>query len=149
MHHDDITGVWILRTLYMENVQTGERSEQFGPEPKGTLILHPGGRMVVVITPAEQIPSKTEADRAAAFQTLIAYSGRYRLEPPNQFVTSVDIAWFQPWVGTEQARTYNLNGDTLDIVGAPTRVPRNRAEYETIIGVLSWKREAEGIVSGS
>jgi hypothetical protein len=138
----DISGVWRLRAFFLEDVQTSKRFEPFGPNPRGALIMHPEGRMVGVITPAEQRAPTTETEQAAAFQKLIAYSGRYRLEPPNRFVTTVDVAWLQPWVGTEQARTYKLDGDLLDIVSAPTRVPLTGDAL--VAGVLSWERESRG-----
>src|SRR5579863_4827557 len=101
---DEIAGVWILRSFHTEELASGQRIEVFGPNPRGVLIIHPGGRMVAVITPRDQTEPATEADKAAAFQNLVAYSGRYRFEPPDSFVTTVDIAWFQPWLGTAQAR---------------------------------------------
>jgi Lipocalin-like domain len=138
----DISGVCRLRAFLLEDVQTGKRFESFGPNPRGALIMHPEGRMVAVLTPAEQKAPTTETEQAAAFQRLIAYSGCYRLEPPNRFVTTVDVAWLQPLVGTEQARTYKFDGDTLDIVTAPARVPLTGDAL--VIGVLSWEREGRG-----
>lgn len=119
----DVCGVWRLRSCYLEDVETGARTEPFGANPKGVLILLPEGRMAALLTPAEQKPPATEADQANAFRALVAYSGLYRLEPPNRFVTTVDVAWFQPWVGSEQARTFALHGETLDIVSDPARTP--------------------------
>jgi hypothetical protein len=93
-----------------------------------------------VLTPAEQAPPVSEADQVNAFQKLVAYSGLYRLEPPDRFVTLVDIAWFQPWVGTEQARTFAVRGDTLDIVSAPATTPLTGDAL--VVAVLSWVRES-------
>ena len=67
-----------------------------GAAPRGALMMHPGGRMMGVVTPFEQPVPKTQADQAAAFQKMIAYSGQFRLEPPDRFVTTVDVAWQQP-----------------------------------------------------
>jgi hypothetical protein len=136
---DSVVGVWLLRACYLENVKTGERIEPFGANPKGVFIFHPDGRAVVVITPAEQTKPVTEADQAEAFQKLLAYSGIYRVEPPDRLVIAVDIAWFEPWVGSEQARRFVVKGDTLEIVGEPTKMPLTGDA--TIIGVLSWMRE--------
>jgi hypothetical protein len=136
---DSVLGVWLLRACYLENVETGERIEPFGANPKGVFIFHPDGRAVVVITPAEQTKPVTEADQAEAFQKLLAYSGIYRVEPPDRLVIAVDIAWFEPWVGSEQARRFVVKGDTLEIVGEPTKMPLTGDA--TIIGVLSWVRE--------
>ena len=136
---DSAVGVWLLRTCYLENLETGERIEPFGANPKGVFMIHPDGRAVAVITPAAQTKPVTEADQAEAFQKLLAYSGRYRVEPPDRLVVTVDIAWFEPWVGSEQARRFVVNGDTLKIVGEPTRMPRTGDA--AIVGVLSWVRE--------
>ena len=136
----DVTGVWRLRSYYLEVQQTGERIEPYGAHPKGVLMIHPEGRVAVVMTPGEQRRPATEADQAQAFQKLIAYSGLYRVEPPNRLVTAVDIAWFEPWVGSEQARNFSVNGDRLDIVSMPTRTPLTGDAL--VVGVLSWVRES-------
>jgi hypothetical protein len=119
----DIYGVWRLQSYYLENMETAERTEVFGPKPNGVLILLPEGRMAAIITPTEQRQPTTEADEASAFRNLITYSGLYRLEPPDRFVTTVDVAWFQPWTGSQQARRFALHDDTLEIVSDPHRLP--------------------------
>jgi Lipocalin-like domain len=136
----DIYGVWRLQSYYLENMETAERTEVFGPEPNGVLILFPEGRMAAIITPTEQRQPATEADEASAFRNLIAYSGLYRLEPPDRFVTTVDVAWFQPWIGSQQARRFALHDDTLDIVSDPHRLPL--VPDALTIAVLSWVRES-------
>jgi hypothetical protein len=135
----DICGVWRLRSYRLKNLATGEVTDVFGPEPNGVLILLPEGRMAGIVTPSEQTPPVTEADRAAAFQKLIAYSGRYRLEPPNRFVTSVDVAWYQPWLDKEQARSFHIHGERLEIISDPTTTPLTGEAL--VVGVLSWLRE--------
>ncbi len=134
----EVIGIWILRSFHLEDMETGQRIDPFGANPRGVLIIHPGGRMAAVMTPKDQSAPITEADKAAAFQNLVAYSGEYRLDPPDRFVTTVDVAWFQPWIGTAQARTYRISGDTLDIVSAPARSPWTTG---LAIGVVSWVRE--------
>ena len=47
----DITGVWLLRAFQVENLDTGEVSEPFGPDPRGTMMFHHDGRMVALLTP--------------------------------------------------------------------------------------------------
>ncbi len=48
-------------------------------------------------------------------KTLVAYIGRYRVEG-NQWVTSVQTAWAPEWVGTEQRRTIEINGDYANVI---------------------------------
>jgi hypothetical protein len=135
----DPTGVWLLQACYLEVIQTGERIEPYGPNPRGVFMIHPEGRVAVVMTAGEQKKPVTDADQAQAFQKLVSYSGRYRVEPPDRLVIAVDVAWFEPWLGSEQARKFTISGDTLQIVGEPTRTPATGDAL--IIGVLSWVRE--------
>ena len=136
----NVCGAWKLRSCYLEDVQTGQRTEPYGANPKGVIILTPEGRMAALITPADRGPPTTEADQANAFRSLLAYSGLYRLEPPDRFVTMVDVSWFQPWVGSEQARKFILKDETLDIISDPVQTP---ATGDALIrGVVSWVRES-------
>jgi hypothetical protein len=136
----DVCGAWLLQSYYLENTATGAHTEPFGSSPNGVLVLLAEGRMAGILTPSDQKRPVTEADHADAFQKLFAYSGRYRLEPPDRFVTTVDVAWFQPWVGTEQARTFKVHDKGLDIVSDPTTTPLTGDAL--VVGVLSWVREA-------
>ena len=133
-----LLGIWKLKAFYLEPVDGDTRIDAFGLNPRGVLMLHPDGRMCAVITPGEQPVPTTDAERAAAFGKLIAYSGRFRLEPPDRFVTSVDVAWAPDWVGTDQQRTFRLDGDKLDIVSAPVRLPNIDG---LVRGVMAWERE--------
>jgi Lipocalin-like domain len=111
----------------------------FGSRPNGVIILLSDGRMAAIITLGEQKKLETEAIQADAFRNMVAYSGLYRIEPPDRLVTLVNISWFQPWVGSEQARKFTLRGETLDITTEPTRGPATGGALA--IGVLSWARE--------
>jgi len=135
-----VCGVWRLRSYYLQDVETGARIEPFGPNPRGVIVLHPEGRMTTVLTPAEQGAPATETDQAKAFRSMVAYSGLYRLEPPNRFITTVDVTWFQPWLGSEQSRKYSLHENTLDVVSDPTSTPLTGDA--SVIAVLSWVRES-------
>ena len=134
-----LCGAWRLRSSFLRNVETDERIDPFGAQPNGVLILLPGGRMAAMLTPEGQEAPADEAEEATAFRRMIAYSGLYELEPPDRFVTTVDVAWFQPWVGARQARSFTLNGDELNIISDPTRIPLTGDA--SVVGVLSWVRE--------
>jgi len=70
---------------------------------------------------------------------LLAYSGRYRIEPPNRFITDVDIAWLPSWVGTPRGRRFSLREGALDIVADPA--PVEFLDGVLAVGVLTWVRE--------
>ena len=94
---NELTGVWILRSARLERVDAGEKILTYGDNPRAVLILHEGGRMAAIITPSHQ-----PGDGPPPRRKLLAYSGRYRIEPGNRFVTDVDIAWIPSWVGTRK-----------------------------------------------
>ncbi len=134
-----ILGVWILRAFHLDDQLTGQRTEPMGSAPCGVIMLHPEGRMMALLTPGDQARPATTADQASAYQSMIAYSGRYRLEPPNRFVTTVDIAWFPTWIGTDLARSYELDGDSLKIITVPGKTPRTGDAI--VVGTLDLVRE--------
>jgi hypothetical protein len=129
-----LTGVWILRSAYLRRVDDGEKILTYGDNPRGVLILHEGGRMAAIITPSDQT-----GDAPPPRRNLLAYSGRYRIEPGNRFVTDVDIAWIPNWVGTPQGRNFALRDGVLDIVSDP--MPVEFLDGAMAIGILTWARE--------
>ena len=129
-----LTGVWILRSARLERVDTGETILPYGEKPRGVLILHEGGRMAAIITPSDQAGDKPPPRRK-----LLAYSGRYRIEAGNRFVTDVDIAWIPSWVGTPRGRNFSLRDGVLDIVSDPA--PVEFLDGAMAKGILSWARE--------
>jgi hypothetical protein len=137
--HVGIAGCWTLKSCYFEVVNSGERLYPYGENPRGALIIHESGRMAAVITPRGQIIPATEADEAKAFEQLVAYSGRYRLEGAR-FVTDVDVSWLPQWVGGPQGRSFALHDDLLDVVSDPA--PSPFAGGALAIGKLTWVREA-------
>lgn len=134
-----LAGCWTLLSSYIEVVETGERLYPYGEHPRGVLILHESGRMAAVFTPGDQAIPVTEADKAKAFEQLVAYSGLYRLEGAR-FVTDVDVSWAPQWLGTAQGRAFVLRGDQLDIVSDPAPSPFFGGVLVT--GKLTWAREA-------
>ena len=47
----DLVGAWRLTSAYFVGQETGDRLDLFGPEPFGSVIFAPNGRMIVLITP--------------------------------------------------------------------------------------------------
>jgi Lipocalin-like domain len=129
-----LIGVWLLRSVYLQRVDTGERILPFGEDPRGVLILHEGGRMAAILTPSHQ-----PGDPPPPIRNVLAYSGRYRIEPPNRFVTDVDIAWLPSWVGTPRPRTFAIRDGALDVVADP--VPVESLDGAMAVSVLTWVRE--------
>ena len=105
-----VVGTWKLLSYELEFQDTGERRPGLGPRPSGYVIFTPGGRIMVFLQADGRKGATTEAERAEAFRTLNAYTGKYRLEG-NTWITSVDAAWIPEWVGNEQRRFFTLKDD--------------------------------------
>lgn len=68
--------------------------------------------MSVLITNEGRKPPSADQDRADLFQTMVAYTGTYRVEG-NKWITKVDVAANPALVGTEHERSFQLTGDRL------------------------------------
>ena len=111
---EQLIGVWKLQTFELEFQDTGERIEPFGAHPNGYGIFTREGRTIAVLTAEGRAAPRTDADRAAAFKDMIAYTGIYRIEG-DHWITRVDTSWNESWVGTDQIRFFQLDGDTLSV----------------------------------
>jgi hypothetical protein len=133
-----LIGTWRLISCVMEDVETGERKPIWGEHPNGYLVLTPTSRWIVVQTAEERKLPQTDEDRAAAFRSMLAYSGAYRIEG-HKIAITVDVAWDEAWNGTEQVRFYKLEGDKLQIEAAPQ--PYANFGGKVMRGILIWERE--------
>ena len=77
----------------------------YGKNPRGYIILKQEGRMMAVLEGEGRKVPRTDEERLAAFRTIVAYTGIYRVEG-DKWVTKVDASWNPAWNGTEQARTF-------------------------------------------
>jgi hypothetical protein len=135
-----IIGTWRLVSFDAEDQVTGERWPTFGKAPKGRLMLMPDGYMMVILTAEGRQPANTDADRAKAFKSMFAYSGKYTFEGES-FVTDVDVASLTEWTGAQQVRTCRFVGSKLQFISkwAPSPVNPSR----TTRGIIEFEREAQ------
>ena len=133
-----LTGTWRLRSAVMEDVETKIQTRSWGERPRGWLILTPAGRWMVIQTAEGRKPAQDDVERAAAFRSMLAYSGAYRVED-NKIIISVDISWDETWVGGEQIRLFRMEGDTLHIEALPQ--PYANFGGKVMRGILTWQRD--------
>jgi hypothetical protein len=133
-----LIGTWKLISCIMEDVETNEQTATWGEHPNGYIVLTPSGRWIVIQTAEARNAPTTEEDRAAAFRSMLAYSGKYRVEQ-NRIIIKVDIAWDESWIGTEQVRHYRIASDRLHIEAAPQ--PYANLGGKVLRGILTWGRE--------
>src|SRR6266487_6587067 len=109
-----IVGTWKVISEEIQFQDNGERLAPLGAHPRGYLIFTPQGRMMFYVEAEGRKAPTTDEQRLAAYLTLNAYTGTYRVEG-NKWITRVDGAWNVEWVGTEQERTFDLKGHKLSV----------------------------------
>lgn len=133
-----IQGVWRLVSYDIEVQATGEKFPPMGKNPAGYVIFTPEARVWFVLTGDGRKPAKTAEEKAGLLDTLVAYTGTYRVEG-DKWITSVEVAWNPAWVGTEQSRFFKVEGDRLQVL-TPWRVMPNWADKGMTRSIISFER---------
>jgi hypothetical protein len=137
----DLVGRW--RLMAWEIVDGGAQAVRpLGDDAYGVLIYTADGSMAVQIAAADRPPLRTadplggsEAQRAAAYSTCLAYCGRYEVRGET-VVHTVEVSLFPDWTGAEQMRLFELAGDRLTL-----RTPPIEAGDTTVTVELRWLRD--------
>jgi hypothetical protein len=133
-----VQGVWRLVSYEIEIQATGQREPVMGNNPTGYVIFTPENRVWFVLTGEGRKPAKTVQERAELLDSLVAYTGTYRIEG-DKWITKVEVAWNPAWVGTEQARSFKVDGDRLSVL-SPWRVMPNWVEKGMTRSIISFQR---------
>ena len=133
---DSLVGTWKL-VSWQVITENGPPQNIFGAHPKGYLILTPEGRSIVLTTAENRRSGMGDKDRAALHKSMLAYTGRYRIEG-HDFITTVEVSWNEEWNGTEQRRHFRIEGNKLLIESAPAPsiVFPGRRDFRRIV----WER---------
>ncbi len=139
-----IVGTWTLVSVVYEGTATKERTPVYGEHPKGIQIATEEGRWLALMTAEGRSIPRTDEDRAQALKSMIAYTGRYRVEN-GQVITKVEAAWNEAWVGGEQVRNVRFDGDRLYIESLP--MPHPNINDKTVRVIVVWEREKNEVSS--
>jgi hypothetical protein len=134
-----IVGTWKLVSVVYEEEATKERTPVLGAHPRGYQIATPEGRWLALVTADGRGVPKTDEERAQALRSMIAYSGRYRVEA-GKVITRVEVAWNEAWVGGEQVRFIRFEGDDLLHIESPP-MPHPNVGNKVVRVIVSWQRE--------
>jgi len=89
----------------------GTPTETYGKAPHGYLVLTP--TLAIAFYTAENRKFGTSvADKAALFDSLVAYAGVYRVEGDKLILTN-DVSWVGSQLGKPQEETFQLSGNRL------------------------------------
>ena len=119
---DRLLGTWTLVSAVREEIPSGAKTEQFGPNPHGFINYCADGRMIAIITRRERKaaatgkPTPEEAN--ALYRSMLSYAGRYTVE--GDVVTHhVDISWNQAFTGGAQTRHFRFETDDRLVFSTP------------------------------
>jgi hypothetical protein len=110
-----LVGSWRLTDWVLQVVGEGSR-EPFGPNPNGRLVMTPEGHWTVIITGADRRPAKTNDEKLALFDSVLAYSGLYTVEG-DRITVKVEMSSNEVFTGSNQIQTrfFTLEGDKLTV----------------------------------
>jgi lipocalin-like protein len=128
-------GTWKLLSFQYEFEDSDERDEPLGANPVGYLVLTEE-RLITLTTARERA---TGAVPSELLGSMIAYSGRYRLQGDDCFITTVDSAWQPSWIGTEQVRVFKMDGEILTVVSPLREHPKYPGRRIRCVAV--WRKD--------
>jgi hypothetical protein len=134
-----LTGSWML-VSWLTKFDGGDTVEPYGPNPRGRLVITPGGQLIIILTGANRVPAKSNDDKAALLDSMLAYSGRYTVAG-NQITTHVDMSSNEIYSGANQnqIRFFTVDGDKLTL-RTPEIVSAVRPGQKAV-GTLIFARE--------
>ena len=139
MSAEALIGSWRMLSWTREAVATGEVTDALGTDPIGYIAYHADGRMMATVfrreRPAARDGGWTEAEKAALFDDMLAYVARNELRG-REVVHHVDGSWNPIWGGA-LSRPFTLDGDRLEISGAPGVDP---ATGEEVVYRMTFER---------
>ncbi|GEL40091.1 MAG: lipocalin-like domain-containing protein [Methylorubrum extorquens] len=125
----------------MEVRKDGEKLPVMGDHPTGYAYFTPEKRVFFVLTGEDRKPAKDDAQRAQLLETLVSYTGKFRLDG-DKWIADLDVAWDPKWVGSEQTRTFTLDGERLRVL-TPWRVMPNWADKGETRSIVTFERAKE------
>lgn len=127
---------------YVGRADDGSLSYALGADPQGSLLYTEDGWMSAQVCagnradlPTEDLLGGSEAERAAAFSSYLAYCGSYDVSG-DVVVHHVVMSSFPNWVGSEQTRHFEVTGEELVLRTAPIEVGG-----KPLVNELRWRRE--------
>lgn len=119
----------------------GRVTYPYGRTPVGYLIYTETGHMAVNFMSSQRRRFASEApeqgtseEERAAKKSYQAYSGRYEVRG-DKIIHHVEVSLFPNWVGREQQRFYELEGDRLCL--STERLPQGKTHQTAY---LEWER---------
>ena len=135
-----VVGVWKVLSVETKEVASGKLVKPFGDQPTGTFIFSRGGRMAGMQfgtnRKAAAGPNATEAERAALFSSMTAYSGTYKVVG-KKLIFNIENSSIQSWNGTERTINIEINGTKLTGTSDPFKSLISGLD---VVAVVTWEK---------
>ncbi len=140
---DKFVGVWRLLSIEYRTDDGAIVESPYGSEPDGTIMYDSLGNMAAQIgkkdrtrfSSADRMAGSAD-EKKAAFESYVAYFGRYRVDERERTVThDVQQALFPNWIGSKQVRYYTFADRKLTL-----RTPPFQYLGKSVIAVLLWDK---------
>ena len=115
----DLAGTWTLVSTVTE--QSGNKTDPYGPHPKGILTVDANGRYVIAFARADlpkvasnnRTTATPEENKAIVGGSLTHFGTLSVNAADKTFTFKIETATFPNWDGTEQKRVFTVTGDEL------------------------------------
>ena len=121
---NDIAGTWMVVSVKEE--KSGQTTDFFGPNPQGQMMFDSNGRFMQILM-RDDVPKivgqgrfqATPDEAQAVLRSIAGYYGTYALPESGKLVLRIERATLANWNGTEQQRTFRIEGDELRMINPP------------------------------
>ena len=136
-----LVGTWRVTSLASVTADGGEITHPFDDQVAGYVQYSPGRHMVVFLSTANpKRPASaayTDAERAEIYKGIFgAYAGTYSVDG-NKVTHHIVASWRPDWIGGDQIRYFELNGNTLTLKTAPIN---SALRGKPIVATLTFER---------
>ena len=114
----DLAGTWTPVSVIEE--KDGKKTDFFGPNPRGQMMFDSNGHFMQILM-RDDLPKvagesrmlATPDEAQAVFRSIAAYYGTYTIAGDSKLVFRIERASLANWNGTQQQRTFKIEGDEL------------------------------------
>ncbi|MFI5295096.1 MAG: lipocalin-like domain-containing protein [Thermodesulfovibrionales bacterium] len=134
-------GSWILVALYNET--DGKKTDPFGPNPRGSMLLTPDGRFSMILMRsslpkfASNVRTKgTVEENQEVVHGSVAAFGTYKVTGDKEQILNLHMegSTFPNWDGQDQKRPITVKGDELKVTNPAPSIGGGGTNYQV------WKR---------
>jgi len=122
-----LVGTWRLLSCELRTAD-GRVSYPFGRDPVGYIMYSEDGYMSVAFMSANRprfavgdILGGTTEEKVTAAETYISYCGKYEIQG-NKVIHHIEVSLFPNWIGVDQERIFEFEGDRLSLSTPPLLV---------------------------